>query len=474
MMTRQHRRRGMRGFTLIELVVGLSVSLMIAAGVMDVYAFVRRQMVRGRQSTEMTRNGRAVMAYVTSYLRMAGTGMPHKDSYNVDPQQPANSGFLLGSANKIHGPVIVANAHSFGVVGDFVRPDSNFNGLSTPAHAEGYQRYNSAGNHCPDALSGQLDDNNDYTNHTTVINELSGGCLAGSGCDTRQSSLVLPNYGVASCSATADGSGTCSAGNGVDCPTCPWSLKKYRKGEYFLIVFPNSLYINRQLETSAFPGGAPPWTGAGSPFLHTHCDDTAANGEYPGISMFFEAWGGGSTSDEWVPYASLNLGWTTDGVGKGSMVYPINRGWLSTPERVFFRHNTTNKRLEYLMCWGPFAQNDTWWQGGSTATTIEGSTATNAAVCGLAAGRTGDTSDMEGGTGWQNLAENVVGFDLKYYDSDNTEISTPPGKTYAGATGLDAITRVGVGITLQRTTSAHGTIKVKLNTSIQLRARRYL
>lgn len=455
--------RRLRGFTLIELMVGLSVTLLVTSALMSTLVELRRQAVQSRVSGDLNRNARMVMSMMARHLKMAGAGMPIPSARSVDPVAYPNGGVpYSGAADpSIGGPVIVARASAIGLVGDYARPDSNFNGVSTPAHGEAYQRYSAGGS--PPAAGCAIADkdmirDNDSTNHTTIINELSGGCLAGAGCNTQNASIVLPGYG-ADCLPSA---------TGLAQPTCPWGLNKYRPGEYFLIVYPSNLqWVNRQITNNSFASSHSAYQGDGPP-IHTHCK---AGGQFQGMSFFYDRWGGNTGSGNDIRNMPPVYNWDNDTESEISIIFPVNRGWISTPERVFFRFDAavapaTTGTLSYNMCWGPFASRELpKWTSLANGTT---------GPCKMAAHRTdnsnsaADGDDQYGGTDWQVIATDVENFTVTYFNLSDTALATP----VATQANLDSISRVNVSITLSQNIGGK-TAKSTQSTSIQLRARRF-
>ena len=430
-----------RGFTLIELVAGLTISLMVVGATFEVYTLVRKQMFKTRVTAELKRNGRNVLGTMTRYLKMAGSGLPPPGSANGDPDAYPNGGVPFNGAT-IGPAVITAEVARIGFMGDFPRPDSNFNGLSVPAHAEGYQRYafgSAVASGCPKARRNNFTAV-DATNHLTLLNELSGGCLPGTGCSTASTSVALPGLGVA-----------CDRNN-LDAPTCPWSLKKYRPAEYVMLVYPSRMWLARQINSPSFATCC----SGDNTTIHTHCDGA---GQFEGLSLFYEQWGGyaaGGVGGRNIP-DTMGSGWRTDGSTVATMVFPSNRGWVSTIERVFFRHNPLARSVEFIMCWGPPARLETAWDDASAAN-----------PCALNGGSGLGGVEALGGTGWQTLARNVESVQFEYFDDSNTLVAAPGTLE----SGLTSVARVRASVRLSRQLP-NETVTTTEATSIQLRSRRF-
>lgn len=457
-MARRH------GFTLLELVAGITVSLLVTSAVLEVLVLIKNQALKTRVSSELQRNGRNLMSVAGRAIKMAGSGMPPPTSTSPDPNGFPNGGGVPFGNTPIGGGLIVGNTTAFGLVGDYPKPDSNLNGLSFLAQAEGNQRFSAggvtfAGSNCPRARRNEVNSSPgedgvatpDATNHTTLMNELTGGCLVGSGCDSSLTSILLPGAG------TECGAGTVPS-LAMDQPTCPWALKKYTRGEYFLTVFPNQQYLIRRINAD---NALQSCCAGNTNTIHTHCDAGAGtNAQFRGLSIFYENWGGNGATAGGRNNPAVDMGWYTEGDSEPSLVLPINRGWVSTLERVFIRYNAALQAVEYSMCWGPFASLDAAnWRNVSAASPPCNTIADAGATWG------------KGGTTWVSIAENVSSFAVTYYDLGGNLVAAP-GATPAS---LDAIGAVGIAAVLRRESPVGSGrfVTVRQQSVYQMRARRF-
>jgi len=214
------------------------------------------------QLARLKQDSSRVLGQLSRELRQAGLGRPTRARKE-------------GEGEIFPGPLIAGDATSLAFVGDLPRPDASLNGLSSFA----------ANQHLPPLPDRGI----------ALLNELNGGCDVDASspepCRTAEASLVL-------------------APPGVDCrnsphsaPTCPWGLKKYRPGEWLVLVDGVGRWVERQVSSNLFSGAA-------SRFA------LQLNERLP--ADFFE-----------VP----------------------NRGWVASLDRVFYR--LQDGTVERKQCWNP-------------------------------------------------------------------------------------------------------------------------
>ena len=81
-----------KGFTLVELLVAMAISLIVMASIGYLYYSQQKSYVAQEQISAMQQNLRAAMYYMEREIRMAG----------CDPTQNANSGIITATANSIN------------------------------------------------------------------------------------------------------------------------------------------------------------------------------------------------------------------------------------------------------------------------------------------------------------------------------------------------------------------------------------
>jgi prepilin-type N-terminal cleavage/methylation domain-containing protein len=203
--------RARRGFTLVEVLVAGAVGLVILTAMMGYLLHRARVDLQEAQLARLKQDTSLVLGQLGRELRQAGLGRPTRARRE-------------GEGEIFPGPLVAADATSLAFVGDLPRPDASLNGLSSFAA-------NQAVPPMPDR-------------GIALLNELNGGCDVDSSwpapCRTDEASLVL-------------------APPGVDCryapftaPTCPWGLKKYRPGEWLVLVDGVGRWVERQVSSNLF------------------------------------------------------------------------------------------------------------------------------------------------------------------------------------------------------------------------------
>jgi len=346
------RGRSRRGFTLIELLVTAVVAIIMLGAAMALFTRTVTEQHEQRRMAEMKRSAALVMGQLTTELRQAGLGRPRAgrlDTTNVGDVFP--------------GSILVADNHRIGFIADLPRPDSTFNGYSQLATDQ-----KTAGK------GGKLPDQG-----LALINELNGNCdvmLVSSKCKTDVSSQLFDYPTTSSthnCGENLDGS-----------RTCPWSLNRYRTGEYVIVADGVGRWAERQIsDTSVY----------------------------------------GKTTDR----AALQL---KSDVPTGLFADGANQGWVSTPDRVFYRFDDASKRWQRKQCWGTVGTGSPL----ALSTECPDSTPSNPAV----------------GTNWESLAH-VGNFTMKptftYWKANGTTPMTTPVLT---AADLRSIHRVDIRLEFRR------------------------
>jgi prepilin-type N-terminal cleavage/methylation domain-containing protein len=204
-------RQARRGFTLVEVLVASAVGLIILTGMMG---YLVQRLRRDQQEAQLARlkqDATLVLGQLGRELRQAGLGRPTRARGE-------------GEGEIFPGPLIAADQTSLAFVADLPRPDASLNGLSSFAA-------NQAVPPMPDRS-------------VALLNELNGGCdvdgSSPSPCRTDVASLLLTPSGV-----------DCLRSPG-SAPTCPWGLKKYRPGEWLVLVDGMGRWVERQVSSSLY------------------------------------------------------------------------------------------------------------------------------------------------------------------------------------------------------------------------------
>lgn len=254
--------RARRGFTLIEVIVATGVAVIILTAMMGYLVHRSRTDQQDAQLARLKQDASLVLGQLGRELRQAGLGRPTRTRHE-------------GDGETYPGPLIAASETSLAFVADLPRPDASLNGLSAFA---------------ANPLNPPLPDRG-----VALLNELNGGCdVEGSSlaaCHTDEASMVLTPSGV-DCSASP-----------ASAPSCPWGLKKYRPGEWLVLVDGVGRWVERQVSSNLF------------------------------------ATAGGRTA--------LQL---TERLPADFFDVP-NRGWVASLDRVFYR--LQGEAVERKQCWSP-------------------------------------------------------------------------------------------------------------------------
>ena len=185
------RRR--RGFTILELLVGLSVALIVLAAVVSLFSRTMQTQRRARARAELGRQGAFLGHLLQQELRLAGLGVPTATS--VEGALPP----------VVH--VLFAGNNALGIVADLPRPDATF------------------------STFGVLDDRPAGVRRLMWHTDQNGACAPqASGCPVNETS-VLYRGDTALCTASGD-------------RTCPWANHRLRPGEYFVAAAGNGSWAN--------------------------------------------------------------------------------------------------------------------------------------------------------------------------------------------------------------------------------------
>ncbi len=207
--------RAPQGFTLVEVLVASAVGLIILTGMMGYLVQRSRRDQQEAQLARLKQDASLVLGQLGRELRQAGLGRPTRARRE-------------GDGEIFPGPLIAADETSLAFVADLPRPDASLNGLSSFAA-------NQAAPPMPDR-------------GVALLNELNGGCdvdgSSPSACRTDVASLLLAPSGV-----------DCLSSPG-SAPTCPWGLKKYRSGEWLVLVDGVGRWVERRVSTNLYSSAA--------------------------------------------------------------------------------------------------------------------------------------------------------------------------------------------------------------------------
>jgi prepilin-type N-terminal cleavage/methylation domain-containing protein len=191
-----HRAARARGFTLIEIVVSLSISLAILALATSLVVGSLRDARRARVRAELARDGQLLDRMLRTELPQIGLGVPN--SRNIDPA------YGTSGASTFYAKVLVAAPEQLGFLADLPRPDAQMSpfGLLTSRPAGGRDR-------------------------VFWLNDSTGSCQPDNGagsCAIADASLLFHGETTGPCTTSASDR------------ACPWSMKRLAPGEPFQVV----------------------------------------------------------------------------------------------------------------------------------------------------------------------------------------------------------------------------------------------
>ena len=197
--------------------------------------------------------------------------------------------------------------------------------------------------------------------HVSWTSENSGVCVVGAAsCDTAATSLFFPGE-----------SGCDSESAATTDRTCPWGLKRLRGDEPFQVVAGNRRWFSATNKTTLE--------------VHNH-----------GSALFVHT--GNALPATWTNSGPSTL----PNAGAG-------QGWVTTLDRVFWRHNSAARTLERIQCWGaPDPTKPNW--PVLTSTTIP------ASPC---------AAPFQGMAAYETVAKNVDSVAFTYFDANDVAVVAP-------------------------------------------------
>lgn len=383
-----------RAFTLIEVIIALSLGALLMAGVLYIFNMTRYTAVAAGTRAEMARDAQLVLDTLAKDLAHTGAGVPLGTCQDVS----------CTAASTLTPFIRRAQPHSLVLLGDMPLPNSELSGIGLLTHLDG------------DATS----------ENVAVQSEISGACtpyattvdvFTGSAqhCKTSKTTpLVFPDIDVTS---TTD---DCFEGQ-TNRRTCPWALNKWR-------TLGNDHSSN--VATS---------------FVAVEVDGDFYTRRWSGTFTGVDGWTG-------IRLSAGSLGGAPT-LPRDAMYNSVGGAYLSTIDRVFWSVENADGtecsgtfcRIKRKQCWGEI-QNPGSATFPSAGTSFIGS-ASSIDLCAPAA------SDAEAGDGtaWETLATNVESFTVTYYQSPTTSL----GSAVASAS-LPLIRAVDVELTIKRTPPGGG------------------
>lgn len=298
--------RRARGFTLLELAVGLGLAVIVTSAAVAVMANVLLSNKRQRLHSELQRDAEFVGQLLTQDLRQAGLGVPSGVHVQDDGGTPALRVYGTGSNGTATDlpigarRVLVAGADEVGILGDLARPDSNY------------------------AVFGPLANNFTGSARDSIAwhNESNGTCVPTNGsCSMLDDSTFFAGSGASACSTA-----------GTE-ETCPWGLRRLAVTEPIQIVDGRGNWSHSRRAAGAF--------------------DNAAHNRVLSMQL-------GRVFD----FQGNN--WQNDSAGAGPAGFN-GQGWVTTLDRVFYRTTASGSSnvIERNQCFGDPDPNDADWPSGN-------------------------------------------------------------------------------------------------------------
>ncbi len=189
--------------SLLEVMVAMAIAAVLLTILIDTLVEANKTGRKTRVRSELANAGAILNQQMRQELALAGLGVP--SGVNV----------VTGAADQFTHVLLVASPDEVGILGDFPRPDANFNTF------------------------GLLDDRpaaSENDRHVSWHNENNGACIPSdpAGCQTGDASVFFPGE---------NGCNTLAAAQAPD-RTCPWGLKRLRDAEPFQVVAGNKQWFS--------------------------------------------------------------------------------------------------------------------------------------------------------------------------------------------------------------------------------------
>lgn len=285
-----------RGFTLIELVIGLTVAALVMSAVMQLVGLAIQSFTAARVRLGMSQEANAVAFLLDRELAAAGVGRATgaraggaETMWMVMREGAANADIPLCSASTTNDVRILA---------DVPRPNSNF-------ATYGWLWGQPVAPTCAVPPCGT-------SNRVMWMTENNGNCVKGAFGDDCTDSRGIFFSGEGSCDSAGD-------------RTCPWGLKRASANEYLQVVAGDGSF-----EQVRFVGGIS---------SVVTMPTTASATVYVAETSAYRA-------------SAQAVGWTADRLDaqpNGSR----GSGFVTSWDRIRYKLDTTTKKLQRQQCWGP-------------------------------------------------------------------------------------------------------------------------
>ncbi len=194
-----------RGFSLIEILVALTMSVVVIGVTMSVLQRTFRATSRERARSSLAREAQFIHLALQRTLVAMGTGVPRGSRIHTTDN------------TEIDTSVLIAAPKAVGILGDLPRPHAQYNTFGWLHTEEGGDR-----------------------RHIAWHTENNGACVpgadivpvAGGGCDAEDFSTFFPG----------DGGGKCDSNGEEDSRLCAWGVRRLEPNDHFLITAGNGAW----------------------------------------------------------------------------------------------------------------------------------------------------------------------------------------------------------------------------------------
>lgn len=265
--------RSTRAFSLLELLVALSMAAVIATAAITMFLNVRFSSLEIASRAQMARDGQVALDAIERDLRFIGAGVPLGTNGDASSTSASNKSLL---------PILrVARDDNLVFLGDQPYPNAELPGLASLAYV---------------GASGSSG------HRIAVTSETSGFCIppngaTGSGlfgCETSKTTLLPDLTSAGNC---ANGTGvittSSTAADFTAARTCPWGMNKWQLGAsglvYLTLVDGEGRWYERRNQSSGLGGGDVDGRYMG---LHLEHDFPASGDHFVGRPRFFANAGG--------------------------------------------------------------------------------------------------------------------------------------------------------------------------------------
>lgn len=188
--------RSPSGFTLLEMIVALTMALVVTSSALGVLLTVLQTQREGSLRASLARDAQLTMDMLARDFAYLGVGVPRGLQMREDGVTPITA----STTSQLRPPIRVGTSDYIAFLGDLPFPNSDLNGIAMPQ-----------------VFQGSTDD------EFSVVSELTA-------CSPPQSAPTSGNYTCRTSQATMleVGGGDCDESNKTQ-PTCPWGLGKWQQ-----------------------------------------------------------------------------------------------------------------------------------------------------------------------------------------------------------------------------------------------------